>query len=591
MPKPALYPAELRAALARHVHLPVRSEMQRNLQQSLRYLDLFVDAGQLSLVKNPDWQVIYGRRGTGKTLLLSVLREETEKTFDTQRILSLQLTLQDCLVSPMGRQIADRQRALGYFQTFIELLATELSSKVDYLLGKPEFMAKLTGAHIRRRRQIEECTIEILELCQVGKPVKAFGTRSDSTDVTLTTEEHVTTSAAATLDVSVKEREVGLGIDASASADRRMTEARVVHEDSAPIPRFAMVRRTLTRLLGLLEVTHLNILLDEWQTLDPHGSSGIQPEFAEYLKRTLAGSPSVSIKIATNRYQTRFNNTGKGPHYRGFELGADLFEATNLDRLDLSDDEQVAFYSTLLFRRLLHCNPELSVLDPDGDGVPEEQFIFEMFKSRRAFETLIKGAAATPRDFLLLFNTLAKERQFSVEPLWSAEMVNDAIREGVAVRLEETDPNSEADQLLSECVRPIVEATGSRLFLVDRDDRGVINGGIEELIEKRLIDQVPGAELAPEIATRYDAFLLHYGLWLGWRHPHQATNAGREEIPAIRQDNAMKFVAALSAIDRGLINCPHCGDVFNPMATRSYAVAGLCPQCFKQVRDIDTLDQ
>jgi hypothetical protein len=62
---PPLYRESLERAL--RTPLPLRSEQHGN------YLDLFVDTGHLQLLRNPDWQVVYGRRGTGKTFLLGVL--------------------------------------------------------------------------------------------------------------------------------------------------------------------------------------------------------------------------------------------------------------------------------------------------------------------------------------------------------------------------------------------------------------------------------------------------------------------------------------------------------------------------------------
>src|SRR3954470_15103809 len=63
---PPLYADSLERAL--RTPLPLRSEQHGN------YLDLFVDTGHLQLLRNPDWQVVYGRRGTGKTFLLGVLQ-------------------------------------------------------------------------------------------------------------------------------------------------------------------------------------------------------------------------------------------------------------------------------------------------------------------------------------------------------------------------------------------------------------------------------------------------------------------------------------------------------------------------------------
>src|SRR5205823_14961981 len=109
-------------------------------------------------------------------------------------------------------------------------------------------------------------------------------------------------------------------------------------------PRFALARSKLIELLQVLRLRHLNILIDEWSTLDPTGSLMMQPLFADYLKRSFAGSSLISVKIATNRHQTRFSNRGPAGCYTGLELGADIFEAVNLDRAVLDWRELLSFF-------------------------------------------------------------------------------------------------------------------------------------------------------------------------------------------------------------------------------------------------------
>lgn len=382
-------------------------------------------------------------------------------------------------------------------------------------------------------------------------------------------------------------------IQAKASAgiiDRRKKErSKTTLEEYSRVPRFALARAKILDLLQFLEVARLDIIIDEWQTLDPHASTGIQPEFAEYMKRTFFGTPTISVKIATNRYQTRFSNRGAGADYRGLEVGADLFEATNLDRTEQSLPEQVNFYMTLLYKRLLHCEPGLAIFDPDGDGVPDGQFIYSLFRDEKAFQELVKGAAATPRDFLLLFNSLSRARSFSNEPTWTAPMVHEVIREGGANLQEETDSSSEADQLLTRCIKGVVERTRSRIFLVDRDDRYAAHNAIEELIEKRLIDSYAKAQLDPDIRTKFDAFLVHYGLWLDWR-PLDVTpeNYEQGEIPNICASDSALYKVEMSEIDADIRTCPHCGDHFSSRA-RPFHMAGLCPNCYKNVSELTEL--
>lgn len=148
-----------------------------------------------------------------------------------------------------------------------------------------------------------------------------------------------------------------LSVERNSSSSSQVT----AQYEAGAVPRCAVVRRKLVELLQILRVRHLNILIDEWSTLDPTGSLMTQPLFAEYIKRSFAGSPLISVKIATNRYQTRFSNRGSGGNYTGVEVGADVFDAVNLDRVILDSSHLESFFELLLYKRLLHRERALAV--------------------------------------------------------------------------------------------------------------------------------------------------------------------------------------------------------------------------------------
>ena len=58
---------------------------------------------------------------------------------------------------PHARFVDDRRRALGHFQTSVELLVQELRKSIEPLLGKPNFLAVLNGSRKRRLRDRGRC--------------------------------------------------------------------------------------------------------------------------------------------------------------------------------------------------------------------------------------------------------------------------------------------------------------------------------------------------------------------------------------------------------------------------------------------------
>ncbi len=147
---------------------------------------------------------------------------------------------------------------------------------------------------------------------------------------------------------------------------------------------------------------------------------------------------------------------------------------------------------------------------------------------------------------------------------------------------EETDASSQADQLLTRSIKSVVEKTGSRLFLVHRNDRYALNGAIEELIEKRIIDPYSRADVDPDIRTKYDAFVVRYGLWLDWRPVDMSQEEYEQrELPDVCANDAEWLRIHVGTVDSDTLKCPHCGGHFRSTA-RPYVIAGLCPNCYQR---------
>jgi hypothetical protein len=187
-------------------------------------------------------------------------------------------------------------------------------------LGKVQLIDRITGVRAKLRHKIEATAIEVLELSQVGLAVKAFGARSEVNDIQTSSLTSMDATGKFKAKVSLNSLDANSEVSVGASDERKTQASKAVHEEVAILPRFTLVKKKILELLHLMEIRHLNLLIDEWQTLDPHCSTGIQSGFAEYLKRTFAGAPEISVKIATNRYQTRFNNKGKGTGFRYLHL-------------------------------------------------------------------------------------------------------------------------------------------------------------------------------------------------------------------------------------------------------------------------------
>lgn len=591
-----LYSAELAKALKRHGTLALRSETHRD------YPQLFVDLNQLELLDTTDWQVIYGRRGTGKTFMLSMMEQRVNDTLEKSRSLALLVTAQDCLASPVGIQVDDRLRALAYFQRFVEILGDKLADHAEILLGKPSFLDGISGARKRAIDKIEAAVVDMLDLTQTGLRIAAFDdVRHEVTEKVRSSDER---RSAVALDAAVRLPAPTSSVEGQHRRFSERSESREASTTTShpPVPHFPGVRDVIVGLLEVLEVKRLYVLIDEWSVLDSSGAKDIQPTFAEMLKRSFAGTPRISIKIATNRYQTRWSNKGAGTTYRGFEVGADIFEGVNLDRALLQGEDLYSFYEALLFKRLAYLEPALARFVTEEDGRPNEQFILSIFKDRRAFAELIKAAEGVPRTFVALVKAMAQMHNFSVVPLWTAHSAQRCILEKSESAEVDTDYKSEAAQLLSERIKPVVTTTRSRVFLVPKASVASISNALDELFEKRLIHEYAKGALAGPVRERSYTYQVDYGVWLDWeralppdeasgpiaqigrvvnRTPHLLDPGGGERAPTLEtlEEAGAHVINASSLGSAAFITCQSCNARFSK-GERCYELRGLCPSCF-----------
>jgi hypothetical protein len=535
-------PDVISAALRAHQTLALRSENHR------AYGALFVDLDELHVFDTPDWQVIYGRRGTGKTFLLRVLEEKLKATVEFTRALPLYISAHDLLASPVSGAGPDhdRERAFAYFQVFLEHLAHKLADAADYLVARGGFLATVKRDRQKTIDEVNAIVRDLVSHVNAGVPLGAY----------LATEyaETVTSSTRATRSLSsgLAGRVSSHGADASATGaiERRTSQeneaVRSTERHGPTVQRLDTVRAHLTELAAILRLESIVVLIDEWSVIDPTALTSIQPWFATLLRRALGGSPTIAVKIATSRYQARF--AGRSTEPPGLEIGADLFEGVNLDRALLSQNALEEFYEAMLFKRLVLREPRMTGF-ARVNGKPSKRFVHAMFRDRQAFEDLVIGSEGNPRNFLATFGNLARYEKWSVRPRWTRDAVERAIREQTLAGLEPVGVASDAGMLLEACVEQVVRRKGQRNFRLRSSDAERWASALEELLDRRLINERSAPTASRGRRGEFRAYQLAYGLWLDVERTREAAGSGPQERSRGDGDEGI-------VVDLGDINAP-----------------------------------
>jgi hypothetical protein len=110
---------------------------------------------------------------------------------------------------------------------------------------------------------------------------------------------------------------------------------------------------------------------------------------------------------------------------------------------------------------------------------------------------------------------------------------------------------------------------------------------IDELLEKRILHEVPRTLVPMAYRDEIEFYLVDYGYCLDWMRGFGPAAGGEkvEEIIDFRFESATDIdalVVEIGALGPKVIACPHCKRKFS-IEAKAYATKKLCPECFESV--------
>ena len=442
----------------------------------------FVDLGPLiPVLSSRDHQIVYGRRGTGKTHALLYVTERL-KAIGT---VAVYVDLRN--MGSSGGMYADAQIPLTQRATrlLLDVLGSVHESLLDYAVTADLDLAALGPILDRLANSVTELEV----VGDVHREVK-HGTREDY--------EH---SSSIKLEMSEK-----AGISTAwNNTDKQSVQEESRIEESGHVRyrvHFGSVSRALDDLAKALNPARLLVVLDEWSTVPLE----LQPYLADLIRRAMFPISGITVKIAAIEQRSNFK-IGSHEDYTGIEIGADASADVDLDDymvFDNNADRALEFFQELLFKHYAS----------EGTTKPEfhdsADLIQAAFTQRNAFEDFVRAAEGVPRD---AFNVLSIAAQRSLNDRISVSVVRVAARtwfqrdkEG-AIR-----SNSDAQELLHWIIDEVIAHRRARAFLVRSNTDTPL---IDALFDARLLHVIKKSVSGhDEPGARYDVYKLDYGCYV-----------------------------------------------------------------------------
>ena len=449
----------------------------------------FVDVGALfTLLSNPEHQVLYGRRGTGKTHAMAYLSDAVEAEGD----ISVEIDLR--AVGSSGGIYTDQNIPLAERAT--RLLVDTLSRLHDELLEA--VIDRAEALNLATAGPALDRLADAISEVEVVGPVEVSGAESETTN----SERSQSASAGLSLQDISASASSGTSEARSASRSRSVSRSGVARHRV----HFGTVQAALRELANALHQVRVWVLLDEWSEVP----MDLQPYLADLLRRSVFPVRGYSVKLAAIEQRTEFRSPDGAGGYVGIEVGADIASSVNLDDFMVFDNDRKA--ASEFFRHLAYKHVRSVLEETKGAAVPSTpaELVRQAFTQRNAFDEFVRAAEGVPRDAI---NLLGVAGQRAGEAAISVPVIRDAARTWY-VRGKEKAVSSrpEARDLLQWIIDEVIAHRRARAFLLRSGTRDPL---IHFLFDSRVLHVVKhGVSTHDEPGARYDVYGIDYGCYV-----------------------------------------------------------------------------
>lgn len=463
------------------------SQRAERILDETKIVQTYVEVGILPQITNSNNQIVYGRRGTGKTHLFRYLENEL-KHRGKSIVVYLDCRTLGSAADYNNPNIQLNKRCIALFKDIID----ELCDRAHH------YIANEAPAN----------TDKALEALENISLASRFRTENIETkEVTERTLESSVKEGTGNIQLSGS----GLGLEISdKSADGLDTETtvkyNVINAEKILFPDLHFWLKKLASNTG----AQIYLLIDEWSSLP----IDLQPLLAEFFKRSFLPIPQTTIKVAALEYRSNFTIQQERNNHIGFELGSDISTNLDLDDYYVYDRNPATItsnFTDILYKHIVNELPGdyLKSTYAINSGA---DLVRTIFTDSNNFQELVRASEGVIRDMLNIFTLAYFDSQRQGKSKIDKKSVVESSRQWF-----ERDKAQNLDENLSRILRRIVdEVIGkkrARSFLIPRELEKFEN--LQKLFDARVIHFIKrGYADKDNPGIRYNVFGLDYGTYV-----------------------------------------------------------------------------
>jgi len=441
----------------------------------------------LSSINN---QVVYGRRGSGKTHAFRNLAASVTEVGDLPIYVDLRI------IGSNGGLYGDTSlsRPARGTQLLIDVLA--------------EIHTQMCNAALLDNRF--EALLPYLDaIAEAMTEVKVEGPVSMTEEVVDKLDDLVGGDAGMSVGLGVSGPTAKLKASGGRKRAQSTSKKATIQRSGREMPRvlFGAINSALTDAVKAISPQRVWLMLDEWSSIP----LDLQPILGDLIRRSIFPVNGVTVKIAAVERRSEFYERLSKSDYLGIELGTETAAAINLDVHLLDEAERVSFFRELLYRHLCALGTDGQLIASSFTSASHlTQVVFG--GNHDALLEFVRASEGVPRDALQIVSlaaSLAKDRAIKTSDIRNAARkfyVNDK------QKLIERMPLALLTQ--KKLIKEVFFEKRSRTFMVRRN---MVNSspGILELHDARLIHLMqPGLYLRLDPGTIFDCYCLDFGSYI-----------------------------------------------------------------------------
>ncbi len=469
-------------------------------------------------------QIIFGRRGTGKTTTLKAFTHYVNQVRKEEHPEDScwYVRLDECIpnsIEIVSGALEDNiaycvQNMLLEFTTF---LMNEFTQREKTLRPKP-----------KKFGQVEDDILKLAQLIEEGKKKITLLVSTESSQHT-----------------DAKESEFGISADSSGqlssghflsrlfsmrfSLGKKAGQEIKTTKDKQYVYRLDIneIRRSIEKILKTMGYRTLYICIDEFTQIDRDTSTTIQPKVAQVLKQLFFSSSIIVVKIASVWSEYRMQTRQECGFREGIELSQDIFKHNSINfdcMFDYNNEKAYQFFKDAMLNFFLFemkyeefiqlpngliVSPRIVMTEEERNGL--SNYLVELLFSKESFKHLICGSQGIPRVFgILLVACFDKLKEVRKEKV-TVEIVFDCIMDNYFDEVRQSIPESSA---IFTGIETHIGRSKNRFFLLNILDYNTVSFYFDRLVAVNALYEYASKVIPRELRNTYKLYCVHYGNYL-----------------------------------------------------------------------------